>query len=88
MFRKFEATFYLKKTRVFNLIYYEFLRCLRPYEQLSSETIGWVLLSVQYICVTKVFKRHSAIIEKYGTTLREIRLAIQNRETPPYPLLF
>ena len=27
---------------------------------------------------TKFFKRHSAIIEKYGTTLREIRLAIQN----------
>ena len=26
----------------------------------------------------KFFKRHSAIIEKYGTTLREIRLAIQN----------
>ena len=37
---------------------------------------------------TKFFKRHSAIIEKYGTTLREIRLAIQNWETPPYPLLF
>ena len=33
-------------------------------------------------------KRHSAIIEKYGTTLQEIRLAIQNLETPPYPLLF
>ena len=27
---------------------------------------------------TKFFKRHSAIIEKYGTRLREIRLAIQN----------
>ena len=27
---------------------------------------------------TKFFKRHSAIIEKYGTTLRENRLAIQN----------
>ena len=27
---------------------------------------------------TKFFKRHSAIIEKYGTTLREIRQAIQN----------
>ena len=37
---------------------------------------------------TKFFKRHSAIIEKYGTALREIRLAIQNWETPPYPLLF
>ena len=37
---------------------------------------------------TKFFKRHSAIIEKYGTTLREIRQAIQNWETPPYPLLF
>ena len=24
----------------------------------------------------------------YGTALREITLAIQNRETPPYPLLF
>ena len=38
--------------------------------------------------LTKFFKRHSAIIEKYGTTLQEIRLAIQNLETPPYPLLF
>ena len=27
---------------------------------------------------TKFFKRHSVIIEKYGTTLRDIRLAIQN----------
>ena len=27
---------------------------------------------------TKFFKRHGAIIEKYDTTLREIRLAIQN----------
>ena len=27
---------------------------------------------------TKFFKRHGAIIEKYGTTLQKIRLAIQN----------
>ena len=37
---------------------------------------------------TKFFKGHGAIIEKYGTTLREIRLAIQIGSTPPYPLLF
>ena len=28
--------------------------------------------------LTKFLKRHSAIIEKYGTTLREMRLAIQD----------
>ena len=27
---------------------------------------------------TKFFKRHGAIIEKYGTTLRKIEVAIQN----------
>ena len=37
---------------------------------------------------TKFLKRHSAIIEKYGTTLRGMRLAIHDWETPLYPLLF
>ena len=54
----------------------DFIRRLR---RLSSRLLHQGFKStLLHKSFTKFFKRHSAIIEKYGTTLREIRLAIQN----------
>ena len=54
----------------------DFIRRLR---RLSSRLLHQGFKSMLlHKSFTKFFKRHSAIIEKYGTTLREIRLAIQN----------
>ena len=64
----------------------DFIRRLR---RLSSRLLHQGFKStLLHKSFTKFFKHHSAIIEKYGTTLREIRLAIQNWDTPLYPLLF
>ena len=54
----------------------DFIRRLR---RLSSRLLHQGFKStLLHKSFTKFFKRHSAFIEKYGTTLREIRLAIQN----------
>ena len=60
-------------------IYTSKLDFIRRLRRLSSRLLHqWFKSMLLHKSFTKFFKRHSAIIEKYGTTLREIRLAIQN----------
>ena len=40
MLQKFEVTFYLKKSLVFSLINYEFLRWRKPSKQISTESLS------------------------------------------------